>query len=60
MVNHNLITFVVCPKCKGNLIFNQENKEFLCERCFITYKTHEGIPVLLSEEGFSYSVCDES
>jgi uncharacterized protein YbaR (Trm112 family) len=41
---------LACPKCKGPLVFREEEAEIHCQRCRLAYAIREGIPVMLVEE----------
>lgn len=48
-----LLNIVVCPLCKGKLIYKQEQQELLCRFDRLAYPIRDGIPVMLEEEGRS-------
>lgn len=41
---------LACPKCKGPLVFREEQAEIHCERCRLAYPIREEIPVMLVDE----------
>lgn len=44
---------LICPKCKGALVFREEQDEIHCPQCRLVYPIKDGIPVMLIEEGRS-------
>ncbi len=47
MLDEELLKILACPKCKGDLIYNNEKQVLICENCKIFYPIEDGIPVLL-------------
>ena len=46
-----LLSILVCPKCKGDLDYRQEPTEALvCPACRLVYAVEDGIPILLIDE----------
>ena len=46
-----LLEIIVCPKCKGDLVYRQEPAEVLvCPACRLVYPVEDGIPILLIDE----------
>ncbi len=41
---------LVCPKCKGDLVFHEDRFEIHCLRCRLIYEIKDDIPVMLIEE----------
>ena len=39
-----------CPKCKGELRYDEENKKLICESCLLKYPIKDDIPVMLIDE----------
>ncbi|WP_459775212.1 Trm112 family protein [Aquifex pyrophilus] len=50
MLEKELLDILACPKCKGDLRYEQEKDILVCENCQVYYEIREGIPVLLIEE----------
>ncbi len=53
MTFDELLSLLVCPRCRGNLTVlpDRETPEGLaCEHCGLVYPVREGIPVMLVEE----------
>lgn len=50
MIDAKLLEILVCPLCKGKLIYNKELQELVCRFDRLAYPIREGIPVMLEEE----------
>ncbi len=45
-----LLDILVCPMCKGPLIYKKAEKELLCRACRLAYPIKDDIPVMLEDE----------
>lgn len=45
-----LLDILVCPICKGELIYKKAEQELLCKPCRLAYPVRDDIPVMLEEE----------
>jgi uncharacterized protein YbaR (Trm112 family) len=45
-----LLDILVCPICKGKLIFRKEAKELICKPDRLAYPIRDDIPVMLEHE----------
>lgn len=45
-----LLDILVCPLCKGPLIYRKEAQELLCKPDRIAFPIRDGIPVMLEDE----------
>lgn len=45
-----LQTILVCPLCKGPLIYKSRQKELICEQHQLAYPVRNGVPVLLDTD----------
>ncbi len=45
-----LLDILVCPLCKGPLIYKKEDKELICKPDRLAFAIKDGIPVMLAEE----------
>jgi len=50
MIDKELLKILACPKCKGDLKYDEKNDRLICEKCKLAYPIKDGIPVLLIEE----------
>lgn len=49
MDNH-LLEILVCPLCKGKLVYHKKPAELICRFDKLAYPIRDGIPVMLPEE----------
>ena len=49
-MDKKLLEILVCPICKGPLVFNKSNKELICKVDRLGYPIRDEIPVLLASE----------
>lgn len=45
-----LLDILVCPLCKGPLIYRKAHSELLCKACRLGYPIRDDIPVMLEDE----------
>lgn len=45
-----LLEILVCPLCKGPLIYRKAEAELVCKGDRLAYPIRDGIPVMLEEE----------
>jgi uncharacterized protein YbaR (Trm112 family) len=45
-----LVEILVCPLCKGPLVFRREAGELICKADRLAFPVKDGIPVMLEEE----------
>lgn len=50
-MHNDILSLLVCPLCKGELIYKKESQELICRFDRLAYPIKEGIPVMLEEEG---------
>ncbi len=44
-----LLEILCCPKCKGNLNFDDKKNTLTCIQCGKTYEVKDGIPIMLEQ-----------
>lgn len=49
-LSDELLQILVCPKCKGGLVYHETEARLDCPACQLHYPVREGIPVMLVEE----------
>jgi len=49
-MDKKLLDILVCPLCKGELIYKKEAKELICKFDRLAYPIRDEIPVMLEEE----------
>jgi uncharacterized protein YbaR (Trm112 family) len=45
-----LLEILVCPLCKGPLVYKKPEQELLCRPCRMAFPVRDGIPVMLEDE----------
>jgi tetraacyldisaccharide 4'-kinase len=45
-----LLDILVCPICKGPLVFRKSEKELVCKADRLAFAVRDGIPVMIEEE----------
>ena len=45
-----LLEILVCPLCKGPLVYNKNAQELVCKPCRLAYPVRDDIPVMLQDE----------
>jgi uncharacterized protein YbaR (Trm112 family) len=54
-LDHKLLSILVCPVCKGELIYDRTASELICCVDRLAFPIREEIPVMLSDEARSLS-----
>ena len=49
-MDSKLLEILVCPICKGPLLWNKEAGELVCKADRLAFPVKDGIPVMLEEE----------
>lgn len=50
MIKKELLEILACPKCKGDLEYDQDNNRLICHVCKLRYPIKEDIPIMLIDE----------
>lgn len=50
MINTKLLDILVCPICKGNLVYLKEQQELVCNFDKLAFPIKDDIPVMLETE----------
>ena len=45
-----LLAILVCPKCKGELEYREDEPALICNACRLRYPVRDGIPIMLIDE----------
>jgi hypothetical protein len=48
-----LLEMLVCPKCKGELRYEQSPESLVCERDRLRFEVRDNIPIMLIDEATS-------
>lgn len=54
MLDKELLTILVCPKCKGELEYRPDDEALLCHNCRLRYEIRDDIPIMLVDEAKSF------
>ena len=49
-LDKELLNILACPKCKGDLEYDQEHEKLICHQCRLKYAIKEDIPIMLIDE----------
>jgi uncharacterized protein YbaR (Trm112 family) len=49
-MDKKLLDILVCPICKGPLVYKKEQQELVCKGDRLAYPIRDDIPVMLEEE----------
>jgi uncharacterized protein YbaR (Trm112 family) len=49
-MDKKLLEILVCPLCKGDLIYKKDEQELICKADRLAYPIRDGIPVMLEGE----------
>ncbi len=49
-MDSKLLDILVCPLCKGPLVFKKAQMELVCKPCRLAYPIKDDIPVMLEDE----------
>ena len=49
-MDKKLLDILVCPICKGELVFDKKKQELICKLDRLAYPIRDDIPVMLVEE----------
>ena len=50
MLDDQLLKILVCPACKGELVYDREHNVLDCPRCRLRYAVEDDVPNMLIEE----------
>lgn len=50
MIEPWLLDLLVCPKCRGELAYEQDPESLVCTADRLRYEVRDGIPILLIDE----------
>ena len=49
-MDSKLLDILVCPICKGPLLYLKQKQELICKADRLAYPVKDGIPVMLEDE----------
>jgi uncharacterized protein YbaR (Trm112 family) len=58
-MDRKLLDILVCPVCKGELVFDKKNQELICKLDRLAYPIKDDIPVMLVDEARELEATEE-
>lgn len=58
-MDNKLLDILVCPVCKGKLIYKKSAQELICKADRLAFPIDDGIPVMLEEEARELAADEE-
>ncbi|MGD8379657.1 MAG: Trm112 family protein [Gammaproteobacteria bacterium] len=58
-MDRHLLEILVCPLCKGPLVWRKERQELICRADRLAFPVRDDIPVMLEEEARELSADEE-
>ena len=49
-ISKELLEILACPKCKGDICFNNTGDGLICNKCRLMYEIRDDIPIMLIDE----------
>ena len=49
-IDKKLLDILACPKCKGELVLEDDQSGLVCNACRVKYPIEDDIPVMLIDE----------
>ena len=49
-LSQQLLSILVCPRCKGPLEYREQESSLVCPSCALRYPVRDDIPVMLLDE----------
>jgi len=51
-ISKELLDILACPKCKGDLVLNEQGDGLICNACRLVFPIRDDIPIMLIDEAF--------
>ncbi len=58
-MDKKLLDILVCPICKGKLIYRKSEQELICKADRLAFPIRDGIPVMLEQEARELAADEE-
>lgn len=58
-MDKKLLDILVCPRCKGKLVYLKREAELVCRADRLAYPIRDGIPVMLEDEARQLAADEE-
>jgi len=50
MINKKILAILVCPLCKGRLIYDARGAQLICHIDHLAYPIKHGVPIMIPEQ----------
>jgi uncharacterized protein YbaR (Trm112 family) len=58
-MDSRLLDILVCPICKGHLLYRKAEQELICKPDRLAFRIRDGIPVMLEDEARKLDPAEE-
>ena len=58
-IDPKLLEILVCPLTKGPLVYDREKQELISKKAGLAFPIHDGIPIMLADEGRELSDAEQ-
>lgn len=58
-MDKNLLDILACPICKGELRYNKDDNELICDKDQLAYPIRDDIPTMLESEARHLEATDQ-
>ena len=58
-MDSRLLDILVCPICKGPLLYRKAEQELVCKADRLAFRIRDGIPVMLEDEARKFDPAEE-
>jgi tetraacyldisaccharide 4'-kinase len=58
-MDSRLLDILVCPICKGPLLYRKAEQELICKADRLAFRIRDGIPVMLEDEARKLDPAEE-
>jgi uncharacterized protein YbaR (Trm112 family) len=58
-MDNKLLDILVCPLCKGPLVYDKARQELICKADRLAYPIRDDIPVMLEDEARQLDATEE-
>jgi hypothetical protein len=56
-ISKELLEILACPKCKGDIVLNEQGDGLVCTACRLMYPVRDDIPIMLIDEALPLEGC---
>jgi uncharacterized protein YbaR (Trm112 family) len=53
-LSRQLLEILACPKCKGEIAFDESQKQIVCHACQMAFPIRDDIPIMLIDEAMPF------